>query len=171
MQADRAKTLVVTPEGWEVQDLNLFRLCVDHPPPRHHAYLYQLREDLKGWPTLALWVVGIGLVGLGWAIGQWLLAALGMILFVIWFRLFRLTVRNIRDSPLAVGMVESLGPHPLMRGGSTANAQLKDGQVVPVVLSNEPATQLIQEQGRIEVLFLDDHESEYALVLGVRAVR
>ena len=75
---------------------------------------------------------------------------------------------RLRDSPLLAGAIETLGPHPVLRAYSTANARLPDGKMVPVALLTLPAQTMIDEHGGVEVLFLYDPRAEYSFVIGVR---
>lgn len=159
----------VTPDGWVVTDLETFRLLADHQPPRPYGYLHQLSVDGRSWKPITMWFIGGGLIIVAVALGWWLLLPLGGTILLSWFRMFRRTVRYVREAPVDVGVVGALRPHPLLRDYSTAIAMIADGREVPVTFPTLLADGIIKGGGQAEVLFLDDPRSEFSLGLGVRA--
>src|SRR5689334_13436778 len=141
----------VTPEGWVVADLKTFRLIADHPPPRPYGYLQQLWVDSRSWKSIAMWVIGVGIIAIAVAIGWWPFLPLGGALLAFWFVMFRRTVRYIHDSPVGVGLVGALSPHPLMRDYSTGIAVMADGREVPVTFPTRLADGIIGGGGRAEI--------------------
>jgi len=173
--SESQKNLVLTPDGWAVAEFDYVRFFLDHSPPRPHVFLRQLIADAKCWKVIAFWVVGFGLITLAIVVRQWQVILLGLLVLSVWVRLFWRHVRSLRNSPLLVGVIDGVEhyPHPFVRNYSTARARLADGREVSVYLSIELLTlhalELIEEQGRAEVLFFDDPTGG-ALVVGVRAM-
>ncbi|SRR6266852_1222495 len=169
------KNLVKTPDGWAVAEFDYFRFFIDHSPPRPHVFSHQLMTDAKDWKVLILWLVGFGSITLTIITKQWFFILVGSVLLVFYVRLFWLTVRSRRDSPLLVAVIGTMEhhPHPFVRNYSTARARLADGREVsvylPVELLASHALELIKDHGQAEVLFFGGSKGD-ALVVGVRAM-
>jgi hypothetical protein len=117
-----------------------------------------------------MWVAGIGSLAVAVTAGWWSFLPLGLIFLVAWFHMCRMVVRDLRDSPTTVGVIEALGPHPLFRTSATAQASLADGRQVPVVVERAIVNEIMSQGARVEVLFLDDRRSQFALVIAARAI-
>ena len=168
----------VTSEGWVVVDVKTFRLVADHLPPRPFVYRHQLWEDATSWRPIVMWVQGVGFIAVGLATGRWLslpvgalFCLVGVFYFLFWFWMFRRTVRIIRDSPTAVGVVEEVALHPLLPGYSTAMVLTRDGQKVQVALPTQLVDDLLVAGRRAEVFFLHTPWVQVSIGLAARAVK
>ncbi len=162
--------LEFTPEGWATDDLPSFRLIMDHPPPRAYSYLTQLKIDALAWKPWAFWLGGVAFLVLAVIVKQWWLIVVGLFVLNAWFTMFRSVVRQMRDCPVAIGIVKALAPHPLLRGSATAQALVADGKEIPVVLSSPLAGVVRTWQGPVEVAILHTPQSQFSLVIGARPV-
>jgi hypothetical protein len=169
--SDRGKQLDVTPEGCVVADLEDFRRFADHSPPRPFVYLDQLKTDARHWKPVAMWIVGLGLVALGATIGWWSLILVGLVALAIWLRLFLNVVRYLRDSPVLIGIVEELRPHPVSQNYSTAQARLADARIIAITFVTRLVADALAEHGRAEVMILYDPKSEYSYGFAARALK
>jgi hypothetical protein len=167
----RAKKVEITSDGWAVTDLRTFRFLVDHPPPRPYGVWDQIREDAGSWTVVGLWVAVAGFVTAGVVTGQWLFLAPAFGLASVWATGCRIVVRDVRNSPVAVGIVDALEPHPLLPGSSTALARLAEERQVPVTVETVLIRDIIDSGGQAEAMFLDDPKTQYSRVIGVRAVK
>ena len=172
--------LEFTPEGWVADDLEFFRLVMDHPAPRPYSYLTQLKDDARAWRPWAFWVAGAAAIALAVLTEQWWLVAVGVCVLAIWFSMFRNLVRQVRNCQIVIGVVETLAPHPLYANGkwlaataigggwATAQALVADKGQVPVVLLPRLADAIRYRQGPAEVAILYTPRSQFSLVIGVR---
>lgn len=173
MRADEGcrDDVVITPDGWAVTDLPWFRLLVDHPPPRPYGYLDQLKQDVRDWKCVGLWLLGIGLVALALAAGWWLLLPVGFCVLYFMCRLTNSMRRYCRDTPLCRGVIDALErPHSVWRDQSMARARLADGEEALVSLPTRLVLGMLEEQGRAEVMFLYDPTAPHSVVIGARAI-
>jgi hypothetical protein len=158
------------PEGWVVEDAKTFRLLAEHPPPRPYGYLAQLNEDARSWKPVTFWIVGTSLIGVAAATGAWLLLPVGVGVLACWFGFFWSTVRFLRHAPVLIGRIEALQRHPLLADYATAQARLEDGQEIPIFFLSRLAADILAEQGRADVLILDNPRSEYSFGFAARPV-
>jgi len=165
------KKVETTPDGWAVTDLKEFHFLVDHPTPRPYGYWNQIRVDARSWPEVSLWVAVMGLLTAGVIMGQWLFLLPALLLAGFYRGGCRVTVWQIRKCPVAIGVVDALKPHPLLRRSSTAVARLTDGRQVKVIVETKLVRTIIDSGGQAEVLFLDHPIAPPARVIGARAVR
>jgi hypothetical protein len=133
-----------------------------------------------------MWIQGVGFIAVGLATG-WCLSLLGagwwlslpvgvlfclvgVFYFLFWLWMFRRVVRELRDSPTAVGVVEEVALHPLLPGYSTAMVLTRDGQKVQVALPTQLVDDILLAGRRAEVFFLHTPWVQVSLGLAARAV-
>lgn len=167
----RRKQTTLTPDGWVTvtQFYRQFRILVDHPPPRPYDYVDQLRADLRNWKFVGLSVLSVGMLAL-LATRFWPAAAAGAWGCARLFLLVRRKVREMRESPLRIGVVEAVGPSAALGDYFMTQARLEGGDEVAVALFPPLASTVTGWGGRAEVLFLDTPKRGYSLALGVRPI-
>lgn len=161
----------VTPDGWVVSDWDSFYFFTAHEPPRSNVVWKQLWADVRGWKTLAMWGAGVGLIAAAVITEWWPLIVPGVMVLLVYFKMFWGVVRHHRDTPVLTGVIEDdLRPHPLPMFGypSTTVATTPDGREVPVAIT-EHVAELFKQAKTVEVVFLYDPGSQYNLVFGARA--
>jgi hypothetical protein len=165
-----AETQSIKQNEWTITH-PAFRYLTRHEPPRPFGLLFPLRYELRDRLVLQIWTIGLVSFVAGIVLRQWPLILIGPIAFVGWLWLYSRLALAFRSGPLLIGVVDSLATHPGRSEFAIANAGLSDGKTIPVVVLRSLVAGLIDQAGRVEVVFLHSPRAEYSSVLGVRPIR
>lgn len=155
-------------DGWTVADPAAYRYVTENDPPRPGSTLRMLRMDSRSpevrriwWISAAWFCVGSAVSGIGAAVEEievlvlgavWALLGIARLGVYLW--LLSGAVRILSSGRLVRGEIRSLRRHPMRRGCSTATAYLPDGHRVAASVTTTTASELIERDGRAEVLIL-----------------
>jgi hypothetical protein len=160
-----------SPDEWVTSSPRLFRLLFDHDPPRPYSYTDQLREDARDSRCVVLWLTGTGFIILALATSLWFVAPVGVWLLLWYLLMLRTMVGTCKETPLYTGIVEKMkGRHWLLFDVSLAQVRLPNGQTVTVAVSNRLVGPAIEQQGRVEVMFLYDPKAAYSMMIAARPI-
>ncbi len=180
-----ARTAQVTPDGWIVTEMRVFRMLTEYTPPRPWGWWDQICCDIhEPLITVRLWLQGLAFVGVGTAFvayavvtGEWILAACGLLipyglwLLFFWAYLARGAIRSIRAHPLATGEIDALAPHPIIPTILAVGRGVRpSGEPVDVAFGWPLARAFEQVVSPVEVWFTDDPTSPHQGVFAFRSV-
>jgi hypothetical protein len=161
----------ITDDGWLADNPRVFRLLVDHAPPRPYGYFDQLRADAHDWRCGTLWLMIVALLGSAMYFQSPVSAAFGVWLLLFFILCCRAMVRSSRHCALRLGVLEALGRRHWLPGDYfKAYAWIGDETETPVLVARRLVADLLQEQGQAEVLMLYEPKQAYSIVIGARAV-
>jgi len=163
----QSNTMSVTTDGWVTSELEFCRFLMDHPPPRPHGYLDQLRIDVGSRKVLFMWAAGLGSIALGAVTGRWLLMPAGLLVLGAYVWCLVRTTSGFRHSPLLQGVINNWDVKGALPGFETATARLPDGRSIRVAMNKSPANEPVNIERPVEVLFLHS-SAEYSWVIAVR---
>jgi len=156
-------------ETWQSDQPDLLELVTENPVPRRGAWGFQFRRDLRHAHMWVIWILGLGCVAGGAASGFWQFAVLGVTaLLMIGWMYYRIS-EGYRRLPLALGVIDRLGPHWRSKQFATAHARLRTSEAdAAVVLPRARIQDLIEKHGKLEVLILLESKNRFSRVVGWR---
>jgi hypothetical protein len=180
-----ARTAQVTPDGWIVIEMRVFRTLTEYTPPRPWGWWDQICCDIhEPLITVRLWlqgltfvVVGTAFVAYAVATGEWILAACGLLipyglwLLFFWAYLARNAIRMVRVLPLATGLIDELAPHPIIPKILAVGRGVRaSGEPVDVAAGWPLARAIEQVVSPVEAWFMDDPTCPHQSVFAFRSV-
>jgi hypothetical protein len=154
-----------TPDGWVVPPRHFAYLgfVADHDPPRAGAFWFQFTLDARSRLPWVLWSFAAVGIARGLAYGQWGHVVFGGGLLVAYLVTYLMAAWQLRTTPAAVAVLDTLTPHPVFKHVARATVRAGGREVrliVPLALVAEIG------DGQAEVVYLDVTPGQCLVIAG-----